>query len=367
MVLLLLLPLQKKFQFISERNFALVKVPEAPAFPIPTLHTFLQNSFQDSVVSWFNATTGLRPLLVRLRNQIDYSFFHLTHGKVMLGKNDCLFLDENSSAYLGLGMDSVLFIKRMDTIVMLEKFLSAKNIPLLYVAAPGKADCFSACLPNEYVAMKKPFTYYNLLIRELNARHIEHIDLRQYFDVQKNNQHHLLFSKQGLHWSIYGASFGLDTIYKKIAGTLRFEPFLIDLSDDTICISPRFPEDDLAEMVNTVAIPVVDTLAHPNPKCTTASKTVVRKPRVLFVGDSFAYIFGFNNLPEQLFDPASKYWFYMKEEKDLINTTKVGTPLSKTDFSAALTQFDMVIILSTEGRYDYGDYGLYGKLSVKPN
>ena len=73
-------------------------------------------------------------------------------------------------------------------------------------------------------------------------------------------------------------------------------------------------------------------------------------------------MFGFTNLPLQLFDPGSRYWFYMKSEKDFGDIMKEGSDLSKKDLQTALKQFDIVLILSTDARYDYGDYGLFGRL-----
>ena len=102
----LLLPaVQKSFKIVPLKNLELVKVPVEMDFPSISFNSFLENTFQDSVNTWFNFTTGFKPLLVRLRNQIDDSCFDLTHGSIVLGKNDCLFINENLQADLGWQID----------------------------------------------------------------------------------------------------------------------------------------------------------------------------------------------------------------------------------------------------------------------
>ncbi len=362
-IAMLLLPaLQKGLNIFGLQKYKLVKVPDDMALPAPTFNGIIENTYQDSVSLWFNFTTGFKPLLVRLRNQVDYSCFNVTHGKIIEGKNQCLYIDENLVAYMGTKVYPDRLLRGVDSIAMLRSFLAHKNIPLLFVMAPGKADYLTAWLPPGYTVEKGRTTYYTMLTEQLKKRGIPYADLRAFFDSTAKSYPHPVFSKQGLHWSAYGASIALDTIYKTIAATLNFEPMAVDLSHDTISSEPRFPEDDLAEMANMLYIPHIDTLAYPAPVGTVKDSARTKKPKILFVGDSFSYIFGLTSMPRQLFDPATRYWFYMKTEKDFADVMKDGADLSKTDVAKAIQQFDMVIVLSTEGRYDYGDYGLYGRL-----
>jgi len=366
MLALFLPSVQKSFKIVPFNSLALVKVPEGMNFPSLSFNSFLQNSFQDSVNLWFNFTAGFKPLLVRMRNQIDYSCFGMAHGSIVCGKNQVLFLDENLKAYLGWQVDKELMEKKVDTIELLKNQLAAMGIPLLYVMAPGKGDYFAADLPHQDLALKKNITYYDLTLQQLKLHGIEYINLHAYFDRPGAVFDHPVFSKQGLHWTTFGACVALDTIYRKIAGVLSFEPMLVDLTHDTISTALRNPEDDLAEMLNMLSIPHVDTLAYPRVICTAAHPALTKKPKVLFVGDSFSYIFGFSKLPTQLFDPATRFWFYMRAEKDFANITPDLRDLNRVDLQSELKKYDMVIILSTDGRYHYGDYGLYRMLQNKP-
>lgn len=106
----------------------------------------------------------------------------------------------------------------------------------------------------------------------------------------------------------------------------------------------------------------MDTLATPAPVCINANSGDIRKPKILFIGDSYTFVFGFTKLPIQIFDSASRYWFYMRSAKDFSDIMKEGNDLATIDLKSALGQFDLVIILSTDARYDYGDYGLYTRL-----
>jgi len=362
LAVLLLPAMQRVFQIIPLQQYALVKVPENAGVPEPVFKNFLENTYQDSVISWFNATTGFRPLLLRLRNQIDYSCFNIARGRTMSGKDGYLYLDESVQRYTGETYDSAFICRRMDSVEMLRKYLAQRNIPLLFVVEPGKAAFYKQHLPDEAVAMKKSLTAYELLLGQLQAKQIDYIDLASYYIKIREHSPYELFPKLGMHWTNYGAAVGLDTVYKKIARVLNFEPLKIDLSKVTLSTELKFPEDDLAEMMNILKIKHLDTLATPVPVCSPPDSQAVRKPKILFIGDSYTYMFGFTNLPLQLFDPGSRYWFYMKSEKDFADIMKEGTDLSKKDLLSALKQFDMVLILSTDARYDYGDYGLYGRL-----
>jgi hypothetical protein len=366
-MLALVLPgIEKAFKIIPVDQFKLVKVPEAMELPSLTFTNFIQNTYQDTVSAWFNYTTGFRPVLVRLRNQIDYSLFHLSHGKIVRGKGDYLFLDECFTACLGWQVDSGLLRRKVDTLEMVKNHLNALGIPMLYVVAPGKGDYDEDAFPAGYRSMKNDITYYDLIQQQLKSHGIEYINLHAYFDRPGAVFAHPVFSKQGLHWSTFGGCLALDTTYRKIAAVLSFEPMAIDLSHDTISTDLRNPEDDLAEMVNLLSVPHVDTLAYPQTICTALHAEKTKKPKVLFVGDSFSYIFGFSKLPTQLFDPGTRFWFNMRVEKNFADITPDGRDLSKVDIENELKQYDMVIILSTDGRYHYGDYGLYRMLQNKP-
>ncbi len=130
---------------IAELKGEFTKAPN----PALTLQSWLDGSFQTQKENYLNENFGFRNTLVRLNNQIAFSFYHRARSKgVIVGKENYLYGDTYVNAYYGndfLGKSKIQETVRK--LQFLRDTLKKKNIDLMVVIVPGKASFFPEFLP----------------------------------------------------------------------------------------------------------------------------------------------------------------------------------------------------------------------------
>ena len=142
-LLLLVIPvIQSQFHVFAEKPIVgYFKPADPPGFKKLNLAIWNNSSFQDDFSSKINQNLGLRPLLFRINNQLDYSLYGLTHAEGFIkGKNGYLFQEEYIMEYTGqffIGKSAIQ--KKLWKLKDVQDSLAAHGIHLLVVIEPGKA------------------------------------------------------------------------------------------------------------------------------------------------------------------------------------------------------------------------------------
>lgn len=286
----------------------LVEVPLSGATPIPSAISLnSDNWFEGEFQAWYelkmNRSFGFRPACVRLVNQLQYSLFDIINPQVVKGQDGYLFEAAYRNAVCGtdfIGNDSAaVLLKAMDAF---RDNLLSKGKRLVILITPNKWRTLKskvdwACNPKT--------TNYQILVGELKSRGYAVMDGIDLFEFdQRSDQSFPLHSKQGTHWSIYGAAASLSYLnYAFKQEGIRLPDFKFESLEVTD--SPRNTDKDLHDLLNIMAKPSKEELAYP-----TLSFDETYKPRVLVVGDSYYWSYYYLKAHQGMFSQDSKFFYY---------------------------------------------------------
>ena len=134
---------------------------EQPVEPKFSLKSWIDGSYQINKEKYIDQNFGLRNLLIRLNNQIDFWFLKKLHAeKVVLGKNGMLYESHYITSYLGedyLGKSKVDELTKK--LKKIQDYFEQHNKTFIIMLAPGKASFFPNQFPEAFNKAKKRNNY----------------------------------------------------------------------------------------------------------------------------------------------------------------------------------------------------------------
>lgn len=262
---------------------------------------------------------GFRPALVRLVNQLRYSFFDEHNAQITYGKDGTLFETAYQSTLCGedfIGEEAI--VQTIDSLDRFRNALIARGKRLVILVAPNK---WRTLQEKVTLNCKPKMTNYEALIPSLRNRGYaiyDGIDLFQY--DQQQGPAHPLHSKQGTHWSVFGAAISVDYLRFAFAEEgIRLPK--VSFADVELSDEPRNTDKDLHDLLNIMLGPDDEELAYPNLAFSEGDR-----PNVVVIGDSYYWTYYYLGIHQGLFASESKFFYY--------NQSLVGT---ETDERIALT------------------------------
>ena len=308
--------------------------------------------FQELKEKKLNDQTGFRPDLVRLTNQIDFSLFDKCHaGWTVKGKDQFLFQFPYINAYYGKDFvgyervrDQSLKLKALqDTLKKL-----GKNLVLVYL--PSKASTFPEYFPDDWKAPKIGPRNYAAYRHICDSLGVNQVDLDAWFVTMKNKSAEPLFSKQGIHWTNYGAILGGDSLTRYLEHLLNIPVQHPDWSKMEHTDKLRDGDDDIASELNLIFPEAHETMTYPI--ICNNNDTTKRKINAIYIGDSYAHkMIEFGVI--YLMNGQCEFWRYYDEMHD-INGHKF-TYIKDYDWKAAIDRCDCVVISYT--LFNFGQLG----------
>lgn len=341
---MLISPVAKEINEAYDIEFAPLKgyiqLKDKPEF---SFSSWMDGSFQHQYDQYLEDHIGFRNLLVRLYNQTDFSLYRVGHaGGVIIGKEDYLYELNYILAFTGkdfLGEDSIS--KRCEKIKVVQDELRKLNTELIIALAPGKGSFYPEYIPDRFLKDPIGMTNNEAYQKYFDENKIDYLDFNSLFSVMRDTTSYRLYPKCGIHWSIYGAYFALDSIMKSMEDRTGID--MVDLSIEGIEIAetPRFTDYDIGDALNLIFRIPDDPLPYPYGYKTTSEGKV--KPNLMVIADS--YYWTIFNLP-----PSLELW----NEHDFRYYNQIlyrhGKPES---VPTALTveemaKFDFILVLYTE-------------------
>jgi hypothetical protein len=313
--------------------------------------TWFDKSYQDSTEAFLKDSIPLKPTFVRIRNQVDFSFFRKIYVKDShIGKDDQFFRYTNyfvdGGNYPG---DSILEknIKKLKTI---QEKLKQKGKTLVYVIAADKLWYYSELLP-EGVLNKKSTRFYDTYLKYLKKYDCDYIDFNQAFLQMKDTVQGALFAKGGYHWTKYGAFIAMDSIVKHIEASNQYSVEDIKQLNYNINNTISAGDEDMYDACN-LQFGTSKSSSFWHPQITFSNKK--SKSVAIITGDSFCDAICWNNFFYPFFDTNSTYWYYNREIFAQDNTTienKNGIIEQKL-----IEKSDIYIILFSAGNLENFEY-----------
>jgi hypothetical protein len=305
---------------------------------------WFEGTYQLQKSRYINDWTGFRADLVRLNNQVDYSVFRQI-GACTLGLDNCLFFGNYIDSYEGSDFigDDVIRGKLLK-LKAISDTLGRLGKSLILVHAANKAYYYAEDIPVPWRREKIDKTNLVSCLRIGDSLGIKQINFNGWFVSMKNTTKELLLSKQGTHWTNYGAFIAGDSLVRYIEKLRAIKMPHPVISEIRHTHQPATPDADLADVVNLI-FPIADeTFSYPVFRYEEDSTKT--KPRVIFMGDSFV-INMIKNWTLQGATTDWQFWFYFKYVMNKDNNVSCpSNPLiSNFDWKGELNKTDCVVIL----------------------
>jgi hypothetical protein len=357
MTLLILPAVQQYTGFIREKPLkgAIVE-PEKPKL---STKSWFDASFQEKYDDYLEKGIGFRPTLIRINNQIAFTVFDTAlANSVIIGKNNYLYELNYIKAYEGTDFAGNQQIEdQVSKAKFLQDKLESQGKHFLIVFAPGKASFFPEFIPDKYKVGKRGPTNYGYFVKCCQEKGVHFLDFNSWFMSMKNTSQYPLYSRTGIHWSLYGVALAVDSLVKYMEKSAGID--MVDVGWDEIEVTskPRDTDNDIAEGMNLLFPISSGKLAYPRLKFNSPPGKV--KPNVLVVGDSYYWNIMGSGISAELFGD-NNFWFYNQEAHNpawptskKVNTLNVLEEIKRQDF---------VILLSTEANLFKFSFGFLDKV-----
>ena len=264
--------------------------------------------YTDDINAYYKKNFGLRPFYIKVRNQIDYSFFNEAHAKsVLIGKDGYLFEEQYIESYYGrdfIGEDSIR--NRVAKLKFVQDELEKRGKLVLVVVAPGKGAFYPEFIPDNLKSERGP-TNYDTYAKAFKDYGINCIDFNKDFADRKGISKHVLYPKNGIHWSQHAMYHSLDSMVKYIEKKQKIDLPDYDLVDRAPGDTVMFGDDDIGTGLNIFS--ELDDLKMSYPKFNFIWPENKDRPKVLSVSDSFYWQMYNLGITENLFG-GGQFWFY---------------------------------------------------------
>lgn len=351
---------QKEFGIFPEMKlFGSFTPAEKPEF---TIESWYSGDYQTSLDKYLNDNNGFNHFLIRLNNQIDYSFYHYIHAEgVIRGKEKELFEYDYIRSYTGVDyIGSKLMDIKIRKMKFLQTFLKdSLNIDFLFVLEPGKASFYPELIPDKYLKKSQPTNNYKEIVNLVNKYEVDYIDFNKWFTKLKPNAIHPLYPAHGTHWSIYGMSQAADSLlsYIKHRRNLKLRDVYVD--SYSIEKKARRPDYDMAAAMNLLfRLKEKKPLAYPVYRFE-EHKEDNDYPMVLAVGDSYYWNFYNTRIPHNVFKNQPYYYFGKLVYPDHYNKP---TFVKDLDLQAEIEKQDVILLMTTERFLYKFDWDLIDKM-----
>lgn len=318
MVMLFASMVQKRTSWVKTEPLKGV-YPTTP-YPLLNLEDFRSGDYQKQMEQQLSERFGFREPIIRLYNQYLWDFYRKTYAHdIVAGKHNWLYYEQNVNDYYGTEMYRWLpdastaqetFDREARLMLKLRGVLQDYGIEFLMFMAPEKGFLYPEHLPDRQhdTASINAREYYAAKFEENGFPYIE---MTSWFQALKeaDTLPYSLISQTGAHWgfsSVLAADSLLrfmETLKGEYLPKLTFGPFH-ESADST-----QSDDHDLEMNLN-----LMRKMRHPFDRLYDAEVTVVtdstiKKPKVLFIGNSYLWRMRYYIPFEELFE-WSEFWFY---------------------------------------------------------
>jgi hypothetical protein len=311
--------------------------------------------YQEQQAKYIEENIGMRNILVRTYNQVDFSLFSVPHAtKVVVGKDNYLYGSHYIYSYLGQDFIGKKFIdENTRKIRTLQDLLwETRKIRLLVIFAPEKGSFYPEYIPDYLLKKKKEITNYQYSIKKCEENGVNFIDFNRWFRMIKDTSKNVLYSKTGIHWSVYGAVIAADSMRNYLSAKFGLPmPEIVRDGLEKTNVA-RSTDDDINQTLNLICDIPQPELSYLKYHFTDIPGE--KKPGALFIGDSFYWTIYNAGMIENLFW-NSEFWYYDKEVYPESNTEATST--FKIDIRKAITRQNIIILLQTNAAYGNIGYG----------
>ena len=372
LMLLLFAPMvQKRTGWVKTESLKGV-YPTTP-YPLLKFKDFRSGDYQKQMEQQLSERFGFREPVIRLYNQYLWDFYRKTYAHdIVAGKHNWLYYQQNVNDYYGTEMYRWLpdaptaretFDREARLMLKLRGVLQDYGIEFLMFMAPEKGFLYPEHLPD------RQWDTTSVNAREYYAAQFEengfpYIEMTSWFQALKeaDTLPYSLISQTGAHWG-FSSVLAADSLLRFME-TLKGKPLprLAIGAFHESADSTQNDDHDLEMNLN-----LMRKMRHPYDRLYDAEVTVVpdtsvRKPKVLFIGNSYLWRMRYYIPFDELFE-RSEFWFYNSTAYSGPDYTE-QTPVANLDLIEKVLDADFVVWFTTGNQMYKATYGFVEKALI---
>ena len=283
--------------------------------PELTFDNYKSNTYQTQIEKYVSEHFGLREPVIRLYNQYVWSAFNKTYCHFIVpGKKGYLYYALAVNEHYGLELpkhyksneeamkDADVELRQMNK---LRHVLKDYGIEFLAFIAPDQPEVYPEYLPRSD-ANDTTIHLADYFSRRMDETGFPYINMTDWFVSMRDTASFPLFPKTDSHWR-YAAIYGYDSLFRFINtldGEAKFPN--IHIGPPVAYESDKIEGDE--ETLNLIFRIRGDKTKYKS-DITVEADSTQRKPKVLFVGDSFIWSLG-EYMPAREIMADREVWFY---------------------------------------------------------
>ena len=348
-----------------QQHLGLIKTEPLEGFvpkyqkPHLTFEEYNSNRYQQQLEGYVGENFGFREPVIRLYNQYLWSCFKKTYCHFIIpGKKGYLFYSEAVNDYYGI--ESIKMYRTYDrarewaqqNVRMMNKLryvLQDYGVEFLCFMAPNKTQLYTEYLPYHKAVPPdaiRTADYYDSLMTVIDFPHVE---MTRWFQQMKDTASFQLIPKRDSHWR-YAAAYGYDTLFSYMNS-------LNDFGIPDIQVHGMRKLDTMYRENDEKTLNLIFTIPNDSPKykpeVSVECGEGCRKPKVLFVGDSFIWDLE-TYLPwKEILDDV-EIWFY--NENAFVGFEKEKHPVTEINRLRSILRADYVVWYSSGSQWCRSSY-----------
>ena len=283
--------------------------------PELTFDNYKSNTYQANIEKYLSEHFGLREPVIRLYNQYVWSAYNKTYCHFIVpGKQGYLYYALAVNEHYGLELpkhyksneeamkDADAELRQMNK---LRHVLKDYGIEFVAFIAPDKPEVYPEYLPRRD-ADTTSIHLTDYFSRRMDETGFPYINMTDWFVKMRDTASFPLFPKTDSHWR-YSAIYGYDSLFRFINaldGEAKFPN--IHIGPPVAYESDKLEGDE--ETLNLIFRIRGDKTKYKS-DITVDEDTTQRKPKVLFIGDSFIWSLG-EFMPAHEIMADREVWFY---------------------------------------------------------
>ena len=328
--------------------------------PELTFDNYKSNTYQTQIEKYVSEHFGMREPVIRLYNQYVWSAYNKTYCHFIVpGKEGYLYYALAVNEHYGLELpkhyksneeamkDADTELRQMNK---LRHVLKDYGIEFVAFIAPDKPEVYPEYLPRRD-ANTNSIHLTDYFSRRMDEIGFPYINMTDWFISMRDTASFPIFPKTDSHWR-YSAIYGYDSLFRFINaldGEVKFPN--IHIGPPTAYESDKLEGDE--ETLNLIFRIRGDKTKYKS-DITVETDTTQRKPKVLFIGDSFIWSLG-EFMPAREIMADREVWFYN-------NTAYVGfdnktVSVKEIDRLSHILNADYVVFYSAGHQWWEATYG----------
>ncbi|MEI7980668.1 MAG: hypothetical protein WCI71_03385 [Bacteroidota bacterium] len=321
------------------------QLKEPPSLKYFTWRRWFSGEFQQTYSDRMNDHTGFYNTLIRVNNQYDYTLFGLIHAKGFVqGLDHYLYEEDYLHEYNGdYFIGEQVIDKKLARLKNVQDSLKARHIPLLLVYEPGKASFCPEYIPRRFHPEWRSRTNYDYFLQRSAELGVSYMDMNRYFLMMKDTSRYPLFPCYGMHWSLYGVTFAVDTLIRRIESETGRQLPHFNTRQLTISSTAWGTDNDIGELLNLSCSLPATTGAMPEVVFENAPEK--RNLSALIIADSY-YLNIVEDYGQKLFK-NQEYWYYNNKLYPYQNNNP-PTYVDKNNLLEKLKKFNVILLMVSE-------------------